>query len=75
MGSCHGSFRFATSVQFFQDSLAGYWHRAAFPIFNPRSALTPEATHGCGSKPMVPFYFKVGAPPILVYFSWDWDVH
>ena len=25
------------------------------------------------SKPMVPF--GVGAPPILVYFSGDWDVH
>ena len=20
-------------------------------------------------------HFRVGAPPILVYFSWDWDVH
>ena len=30
-------------------------------------------TFGCGSKPMVPF--GVGAPPILVYFSGDWDVH
>ena len=28
---------------------------------------------GRGSKPMVPFW--VGAPPILVYFSGDWDVH
>ena len=26
---------------------------------------------GCGSKPMV--IFGVGAPPILVYFSGDWD--
>ena len=26
------------------------------------------------SKPMG-FYFGVGAPPILVYFSGDWDVH
>ena len=30
-------------------------------------------TFGCGSKPMVPAW--VGAPPILVYFSGDWDVH
>ena len=29
-------------------------------------------THVFGSKPMVPF--GVGAPPILVYFSGDWDV-
>ena len=29
----------------------------------------------CGSKPMVPFYFGVGALPILGYFSGDWDVH
>ena len=28
---------------------------------------------GCGSKPMVPF--GVGAPPILVYSTGDWDVH
>ena len=21
------------------------------------------------------YHFGVGAPPILVYFSWDWDVH
>ena len=28
--------------------------------------------YGCGSKPMVPFW--VGAPPVLVYFSGDWDV-
>ena len=26
--------------------------------------------YGCGSKPMV-----LGAPPILGYFSGDWDVH
>ena len=31
-------------------------------------------THGCGSKPMES-HFGVGAPPILVYFSGDWDVH
>ena len=29
---------------------------------------------GCGSKPMGP-HFGVGAPPILFYFSGDWDVH
>ena len=29
---------------------------------------------GCGSKPMGS-HFGVGAPPILVYFSGDWDVH
>ena len=21
------------------------------------------------------YHFGVGAPPVLVYFSWDWDVH
>ena len=21
------------------------------------------------------YFFGIGAPPILVYFSWDWDVH
>ena len=21
------------------------------------------------------YHFGAGAPPILVYFSWDWDVH
>ena len=21
------------------------------------------------------YHFGVGAPPIFVYFSWDWDVH
>ena len=31
------------------------------------------STYGCGSKSMVPF--RVGAPPILIYFSGDWDVH
>ena len=25
------------------------------------------------AKPTVPFW--IGAPPILVYFSGDWDVH
>ena len=30
--------------------------------------------NGCGSKPMGS-HFGVGAPPILVYFSGDWDVH
>ena len=29
----------------------------------------PTLTHGCGS-----YHFGVGAPPILVYFSGDWDV-
>ena len=29
---------------------------------------------GCGSKP-VESHFGVGAPPVLVYFSGDWDVH
>ena len=29
---------------------------------------------GCGSKPLGS-HFGVGAPPILVYFSGDWDVH
>ena len=27
---------------------------------------------GCGSKPMAPFCGRL--PPILVYFSGDWDV-
>ena len=31
-------------------------------------------TYGCGSKPMGS-HFGVGAPPIRVYFSGDWDVH
>ena len=30
--------------------------------------------HGCGSKPMVS-HFGVGAPPTLVYFGGEWDVH
>ena len=30
-------------------------------------------SYGCGSKPMVPFWGR--APPILVNFSGDWDVH
>ena len=29
---------------------------------------------GHGSKP-TGAHFGIGAPPILVYFSWDWDVH
>ena len=37
----------------------------------PQSCVRPI---GCGSKPMVPFWL-VGAPPIVVYFSGDWDVH
>ena len=28
---------------------------------------------GCGQNQW--YHFGVGAPPILVYFSWDWDVH
>ena len=35
---------------------------------------TIALTYGCGSKPMGS-HFGVGAPPILVYFSGDWDVH
>ena len=30
--------------------------------------------NGRGSKPMVPFW-GFGAPPMLVYFTGDWDVH
>ena len=30
--------------------------------------------NGCGSKPMGS-HFGVGAPPVLVYFSGDFDVH
>ena len=39
----------------------------------PKYPTGPELQHrhGCGSKPMVPFW----GPPILVYFSGDWDVH
>ena len=33
-----------------------------------------EMPYGCGSKPMGS-HFGVRAPPILVYFSGDWDVH
>ena len=35
---------------------------------------TQENPFGCGAKSMVPFWL-VGAPPILVYFSGDWDAH
>ena len=31
-------------------------------------------SYGCGSKPFWS-HFGAGAPPILVYFSGDWDVH
>ena len=34
---------------------------------------TADTSFGCGSNPMVPFW--IGARPILVYFSGDWDVH
>ena len=30
--------------------------------------------NGCGSK-LMGSHFGVGAPPILVYFNGDWDVH
>ena len=40
----------------------------------PWLAFGGRLSVGCGSKPMVIFWL-VGAPPILVYFSWDWDVH
>ena len=46
----------------------------------PRNAVPSKkargkvGTFGCGSKPMVPFWW-VGAPPILVCFSGDSDVH
>ena len=40
-------------------------------------ALTLKNVHLCGSKPMLLkcYHFGVGAPPILVYISGDWDVH
>ena len=31
-------------------------------------------SHGCGCQNQWD-HFGGGAPPILVYFSWDWDVH
>ena len=34
---------------------------------------SPDVTYGCGST--IGSHFGVGAPPILVYFSGDWDVH
>ena len=40
-------------------------------LTNSREA---EMTFGCGSKPMGS-HFGVGAPPILVYFSGEWDIH
>ena len=39
---------------------------------NPSTDLVKLLFNGCGSKPMVPSWG--GAPPILVYFSGDWDV-
>ena len=39
----------------------------------PWSLVPDEKPFGCGSKAMVPFW--VGASPMLVYFSGDWDVH
>ena len=38
------------------------------------TAASLEAAYGCGSKPFW-HHFGVGAPPILVCFSGDWDVH
>ena len=35
--------------------------------------LTLWVRYGCGSKPFW-YHFGVGTP-LLVYFSWDWDVH
>ena len=31
--------------------------------------------HGCGSSQSQWYHVGIGAPPILVYFSGDWDVH
>ena len=46
--------------------------------FGPTPKLGPEfrqcESSGRGSKLMAS-HFGVGAPPILVYFSGDWDVH
>ena len=44
--------------------------RGGVPFAMDRMCLT---SNGCGSKPMLPFWGS--APPILVYSSWDWDVH
>ena len=43
------------------------------PSQAPPNSWHWRPTPGSVSKPMVPF--AVGAPPILVYFSGDWDVH
>ena len=46
--------------------------RVVFLVPLPLTCRLPtEKTRGCGSKP---YHFRVGAPPILVYFG-DWDVH
>ena len=51
-----------------QTAKNGRIHLVKFPV---RLSFPPS---GCGSKPMIS-HFGVGAPPILVYFSGDWDVH
>ena len=33
----------------------------------------PQGTLALGQSQW--YHFGVGAPPILVYISWDWDVH
>ena len=53
------------------DYVERLWHHLCLGsggctwMFNP---------HVCGSKPMGS-HFGVGAPPIFVYLSGDWDVH
>ena len=44
------------------------------PRGQPGSSFCLRPTCGCGLKPMGS-YFGVGAPPMLVDFSGDWDVH
>ena len=60
--------------------MAGNAFADAYPALNLCLFLFPgrvshqAAKNGCGSKPMGS-HFGVGAPPILVYSSRDWDVH
>ena len=48
----------------------------AGPLFKPQLRLpdvSREAQMAVGQNQW--YHFGVGALPILVYFSWDWDVH
>ena len=40
------------------------WSRGAWPLAHVAMTSKPMGSH-----------FKIGAPPIIVYFSGDWDVH